>query len=300
MAVTDLSHLPRARADAATGEEPEPTPRWAQALAEAWYQTYLVRDEYKIAHPDARMRHSDAGKCSWALAATMRGAEPEPMTIGGVWNVTIGQMVHDAWQAEMAKLYPDGVAEAVAVHEHDGRVVTAGHADFWIPSERICFEGKTVGGYGYKTHVGAQGDAQGPMWTARLQGALNALALDADLLVVMDWAKENISANVAKKAGLDELGKFCAEWVYPRSIWEPWARAELKRIVGIVATVEAGDSWPVRYIPMVMAKGAEVIDPVKGRWEARQDGQIMASGSAWTCGYCDHKAACVANLRGES
>lgn len=162
-------------------------------------------------------------------------------------------------------------------------------------THRIALELKTTNGFAFKMQTtSGRTPPEGPRLSAVLQGAMAALAFDADELVVAVLSLELLSPREAAKQGVDETGRCGAEWTYPREQYEPMARAELARLGAILERVHA--DLPVsRVIPGLTPLGAEVVDPSSGRWELRDpDGRfILDSGTAWACAYCSHQDRCA-------
>ena len=66
---------------------------------------------------------------------------------------------------------------------------------------------------------------EGPTSSDRLQGALNATAVDADLLVIGMICLESASKGFAEKQGIDEIGRTVAEWHFSKQEFGPWAKS---------------------------------------------------------------------------
>ncbi len=291
----DLSDLPPA--DPRDGLTPDPTPRFISVLADQWAEeNYLAGD--KATALGTRFRHSDAGKCSRAIAYTAADIpKSDPMDITGVWNTSLGTLIHEQWQEALAARFPDAEVEVkCATVGADG----SGHIDAVIRdhllNHTVAYELKTVGGFGFKAAVGAQRKgtpAEGPRTSHLLQASLNGLAVDADEVVVGYLAKECISLNVAKRFGItDDVGRFAAEWTLTREQYEPLARQEAERVAGILALVDDG-LLAARKTPE-MPPGAEITDPATGEWQ-RHDGpedHVAEVGSTWECGYCSYQTLC--------
>ena len=295
----DLSDLPPA--DNRDGLTPDPTPRFISVLADRWAEE---SDDDKATALGTRFRHSDAGKCSRAIAYTAAGIpKSDPMDITGVWNTSLGSLIHEQWQEALAARFPDAEVEVkCATVGADG----SGHIDAVIydangglpggkTSRVIAYELKTVGGFGFKAAVGAQRKgtpAEGPRTSHILQAALNGAAVDADEVIVGYLAKECISLNVAKRFGIgDDVGRFAAEWTLTREQYEPLARLEAERVAGILGLVDDG-LLAARKTPEMPA-GAEITDPATGDW-VRTDGEMIEeTGNTWECGYCSYQTLCA-------
>ena len=294
----DLSDLPPA--DNRDGLTPDPSPRFISVLADQWAEE---SDDDKATALGTRFRHSDAGKCSRAIAYTAAGIpKSDPMDITGVWNTSLGTLIHEQWQEALTARFPDAEVEVkCATVGADG----SGHIDAVIRQPQgiepagdsakvIAYELKTVGGFAFKAAVGAQRKgtpAEGPRTSHLLQASLNGLAVDADEVVIGYLAKECISLNVAKRFGIgDDVGRFAAEWTLTREQYEPLARLEAERVDGILGLVDDG-LLAARKTPE-MPVGAEITDPVTGEWQRTAEGEVVEVGSEWSCSYCGHQTLC--------
>jgi hypothetical protein len=161
-------------------------------------------------------------------------------------------------------------------------------------TRRIVYELKSIGGFGYKMAVGERAVPEGPRHSAKVQGALGALALDADDLVVGLLATEAISKGAAKRNRIPEHTRVVAEWTFPREEWEPLALAEVARMKRVLELVDDGSLAPCAIPDPDIPTAALVVDPNSGRWEVRQDDAITDTGSTWMCGYCNWQETCVA------
>jgi hypothetical protein len=154
----DLSDLPPA------GLAPDEQPRFISVLVDEWAD---ARDDDKPTANGTPFRHSDAGKCARAISYTAAGIpRSDPMDITGVWNTSLGSLIHEQWQEALQARWPDAEVEVTcATVGADG----SGHIDAVIhmlpvdvlgtpdPSRAytIAYELKTVGGFGFKAAVGA-------------------------------------------------------------------------------------------------------------------------------------------------
>ena len=304
----DLSDLPPA-----DGLTPDPSPRFIGVLVDEWAAS---RDDDKPTANGTPFRHSDAGKCARAISYTAAGIpRSDPMDITGVWNTSLGSLIHEQWQEALQRRWPDAEVEVTcSMVGADG----SGHIDAVIrtsepgddgygllPPRTIAYELKTVGGFGFKGAVGAARKgtpAEGPKAAHLLQAAINGRAVDADEVIVGYLAKECISANVARRFGItDDVGRFAAEWTLTREQYEPLADLEAERVAGILALVADG-RLAARKSPE-MPVGAEVDDPQTGAWSAwlntDEGEQIMSdTGSTWECDYCSHQTLCMTTEAG--
>ncbi len=299
----DLSDLPPA------GLAPDPQPRFISVLVDEWVD---ARDDDKPTALGTPFRHSDAGKCARAISYTAAGIpRSDPMDITGVWNTSLGSLIHDQWQAALQRWWPDASVEVkCSTVGADG----SGHIDAVIREYRptilgdapytIAYELKTVGGFAFKGAVGAARKgtpAEGPKAAHLLQAAINGRAVDADEVIIGYLAKECISARVAKSYGISEVGRFAAEWTLTREQYEPLADLEAERVDGILGLVADG-RLAARKSPE-MPPGAEVTDPETGAYEVRlrtEDGEVTVTdtGSTWECDYCAHQSLCATTEAG--
>lgn len=312
----DHAHLARP-SQPTDGRRPDARPRFLTAYAD-WLARKRDAEEAAGGKPhahDTRLRHSDAGKCARAIALDLAGVPREPMDAAGLHVVELGQMIHELVQERLADEYGDDV-ECEVRCQIDG-LDASGHVDAVITQHRdvsevpyqdlamdtgsnteerrIAYELKSVGGYGYKSAVGAAGPAEGPRYTAVRQGALNALAIDADELVIGMVATEAISQPQARRAGgLDEVARWAAEFTYSREEWEPIARSEQARLQRILDLYDDGLLAPRAIPDPQIPHGALIADPTTGAWQHTDEhGQVLDVGQAWQCGYCPHQATCA-------
>jgi hypothetical protein len=306
----DLSSLPSS--SSGHGENPVKKPTLGPLLAQAWADRYVDTPEHPLDLPmsdaSARVRFSWAGSCGRQIGYRLTG-EPvtEDLTVADHWRFGLGHLVHDQLQAVLQAAF--GSNAQVEVHTKLEGGMLAGHADVEIAeagrvndgvgwTKRTSVEIKTINGFGFKKAVGARGPAEGPRTSAKLQGALNAKASDADELVILYLALELLSPREAKNIGADEVGRFCAEWHYTRDEYMPWADAEHERLLNVIATVDAG-GMPPAFIPFEMPEGAVVVDPIKGMWQVKDFDVVTDAGSTWQCNYCPFQSVCSSDMQSE-
>lgn len=296
----DLSDLPAA-ARRQGGVLPDPTPRYGLLLAEAWYQTYVDGGNTVKDHAVAgtSFRNSSAGICTRALSYDTFITQTEvsnPPTIADSWRFFLGQAVHEALQAELQVAYGDQAEVEVKVDMRPFGLDSSGHIDAVVVHDGVktAIEYKTINGFGFKMAVGARGEAEGPRTSAVLQGALNALAVDADEMVIVYCSLELLSPREHTKiGGGPEHLRFMAEWTFTREQYEPMARAEIARMQQVVSYVDQGLLAP-RMIPG-LPNGARITDPTKGAWQVIANGEVRDMGTTWHCGYCRHQDRCIAD-----
>jgi hypothetical protein len=272
-------------------------------------------DKPELAHavPGTLLRHSDAGSCGRKLGLRIAGYEvSDPMDAADLWVTFIGHTIHEALQEIIAEIYgPFATIEAKVSWED---LSASGHLDALVdiprqnvaevvsplPAKafrhtdfyRICLELKTMGGFGFDKSVGLNRKAyalnpkgpEGPRSSAKIQGALNALAADADELRIGHISLEAVSKQLAEKVNWGEEQRILAEWSYPREVFEPWAIAEKARMATILATVADGK--------------------LPGRWAVGDDMKLMpldpqAQRPDWRCSYCSYQELCIQTGKGE-
>lgn len=282
MLKNDLSNLPTPAKTSPDGCPPDPEPTFLRPYFDALRERHEAAGERPHAVAGTRFRHSMAGDCARAIAYhALRVPVSNPMDLAGMHVTGNGTRKHDEIQAEM----PSVDAEvACQIEGFDG----SGSADGRL--ENICWEHKNVGGFAFKLAVGERGAAQGPKMAHRIQGALNALAMGADLLVITYMTWEAISVGIAEWKGFTEEGRISAQWTFQREEWEPWAQAEVKRVTGILALVDEGQ-LPARKHPELPV-GAVLTDPSSGAWQQTEGDAVIDAGSWWSCGYCRHQSIC--------
>ena len=148
---------------------------------------------------------------------------------------------------------------------------------------RVCYELKTRGSFGFDKAVGwrrkqwSTAIPEGPTSSDRIQGALNAVASDADLLVIGMMGLESASKGFADKNGISEIGRTVGEWHFEKSEFAPWAALELDRLEQVKELLEAG------VVPARTAVGDEM--------EAITLNPKLSS-PPWNCLYCGHFDTC--------
>lgn len=312
----DLSDLPPA-ARLAHGRQPDVTPRYGILLAQAWYDQYVADGFTTKDHAveGTAFRNSSAGVCTRALGYDTFITQEEvsnPPTMADSWRFFLGQAVHEMLQEKLQVAYGPGAEVEVKVDMRPFGLNSSGHIDAVVRTptgeilashddtgdvlemRTVAIEYKTINGFGFKMAVGARGDAEGPRTSAVLQGALNALAVDADELVIVYCSLELLSPREFDKiGGGPEHLRFMAEWTYTKDEYVPLAEAEIRRMQKVLAYSDQG-LLPPRMIPGLPA-GARVSDPKKGAWTVVVDNQIKDAGTTWHCGYCRHQDRCIAD-----
>jgi hypothetical protein len=273
-----------------------------------------------------RFRFSDATGCARQAGYQMSGTpETNARTDVDYWVMGIGSLLHDEVQRAILERYFadrmdfDPYVKYVDGHTHWGLMglcefevpcriegLGSGHADIWLPRglPGTSIEGiptvvelKTKGGAGYKLQVGVQGQAQGPAWQAKVQGALCAEALGAELLIVATAATEAVSAGLAERKGIQvNKHRAFAEWRYTAEDWDDWLTLEKKRVHRIMELLDAGTLPPRSMSEPDIPPRARVVDPMTGAMVAERDGKTVWTGSTWRCPhYCSWRSQCIAD-----
>ena len=231
-----------------------------------------------------RMRYSDAGRCLKQRAFKAYGYEPtNPMDPPGHWVTWLGEQVHKALQAVLVDTY----GELVSI-EHASQIdgldcSGSSDATFFFPASKRVYELKTMGEYKFDSSVGVNRlarrsqEPKGPGASSKLQGALNALAQDADLLTIAHLSFSAFSKQLSEDIGVTDLDRFMAEWTYEREEWEPWALEETGRMAGLLVDIDNG------YLPVPMAVNDDFS-------VSKLNPNIQ--NPKWNCVYCDYFDLC--------
>ena len=265
-------------------------------LAERWRDKW---DGAPSMSPGKTWRGSYAGKCARQIQHMIKGdEESNPTGLSGHWVMGLGSAMHEllgpsiqAWASESTI----EIFEELGIELGDNGY---GHADIVLKtdSKKVLFELKTINGFGYKKSVI---DGEGPRHQALLQAALYAEAIEADLMVIGYIGMENVGPGIAKKANLDDIGKFASEWHYTPDEFLPLAKAERERLEEIAKVVMGYGEVPRTFsvsdpdIPYP----AEITGPASGAWRLlAEDGSLLNAGKTWTCNYCSWQDKCVKNM----
>lgn len=301
------------RAPEREGQPPARGSLFVQTLASALYE---ARTDRAMAREGDRVRGSWSGDCARAISYNVAGVEASnPVDEVATYLFNLGQFLHDELQAAVAARHEAWGAEIEAAlplpHDVPGSChvdVGLAHApkaevvrqydDITFDDEegtcRVAVEAKSINGFGYKLAIGDRGPATGPRAGDFLQGCVNALAYDADVLVMCYLALEAVSAAQAQRKRLPLHWRIGAEWAYPRSVFEPIATKELRRLAKIVEWVDKGELVPRQIPDPDIPPGAVIADPATGRWELTREGQIVSTGEHWRCPhYCSYRDRCI-------
>lgn len=261
---------------------PVSQPLITDVLARSIHREMLSAERKAFAYP-TWFRHSDAGKCARYLWFEHTNTEPSnPPDASSAWVMWLGTMLHAELQRALVERFPDCKVE-VPLHHGD---LSSGHADAIVTLDdgtKCLYELKTRGSFGFDKAVGWRRkqwkveSPEGPTSSDRLQGALNATAVDADLLVIGMICLESASKGFAEKQGIDEIGRTVAEWHFSKQEFGPWAKSETDRLTNIMEWLEAG------VVPERRAVGDEM-ESIKLN--------PSASSPPWQCSYCSHLDSC--------
>lgn len=233
-------------------------------------------------------RHSDAGACARKMAyAMLEVPQSNPPDIAGEWVMWLGTLLHEKLQGALHDRF--GSACEVEVKIRHGWL-SSGHIDCVVNNVpgfgRVAYELKTKGGYGFNKAIGLDRKAyatkfpEGPGAGAKIQGALNASAVDADWLFIGIIGLEAVSKQLASRIGFDDLSRVMAEWQYDKATYGPWALNELDRMREIASFVEGGA------LPSGSAIGDE--------FETVQLNPSIHQAN-WRCVYCSYQDQCLSD-----
>lgn len=240
---------------------------------------------------DTMFRHSDAGACARKMSySALKYDQTNPMDLPGEWVTWLGSLIHERLQDAMRERFGSACEVEVKVR-HGG--LSSGHIDAVITNVpdtgTIAYELKTKGGYGFDKAVGINRKGykvqipQGPGAPAKIQGALNAMAVEADLLIVGVIGMESISKQLADRVGWGELARFIGEFHYPREEYLPWARDELTRMTSIRSMLD-----------LSVLAGRMAIGDEHQTINLSPDGDR----ASWQCHYCSFHDRCLADGAG--
>lgn len=239
-----------------------------------------------------RLRFSDAGKCTRAVAYGALGLEGDGIDPSGLHVAWIGTLYHEHLQAALQRRYPGAEIE---VKGHLPDVTDSGHADALLSEDVLTavipewdgasalYELKTKSSFQFDKAVGYMRkswkakDPEGPGREVILQAGLNALANDCDTLIVGYVTFENISVTAAEKLGLRHFDRFLAEWHIPKDVWLPMVERELDRLHFVLDCIDGGQ-LPDRNV-------------------YADDGDLLEIGPEqvrphWSCSYCGFRLQC--------
>jgi hypothetical protein len=261
---------------------PVKNPLITDVLARSIHREMMISERKAFAFP-TWFRHSDAGKCGRYLWFEHNKVEPSnPPDVSSAWVMWIGTLLHQELQRCLPERFPDAKIETPLRHGE----LSSGHADAIVTLDdgtKILFELKTRGSTGFDKAVGWRRKnwltqmPEGPKTSDRIQGALNATAIDADLLVIGMIGMEAASKGFADKMGIDDIGRTVAEWHFSKQEFGVWAQDEMERLAAVKDVMEEG------FVPAREAVGDE-FEIIKLNPNASQPD--------WHCLYCNHFDTC--------
>lgn len=288
------------------GQPPVAQPMVVPVLAESWLRKYDAagQTEKAKAIAERRFRASWAAKrCDRALAYALTDVAGEPPSLADHWRFGLGTMVHEYLQDVFVGLFPQTKVE-VPVDLQPLGLDGSATVDMVIYADNgdvdTVVEIKTINGFGFKKSATAfKGPAEGPRFSAVVQGSLAAAALGAQRLIIAYLSLENLSPSIALSYGDGStVGQFAAEWHYDRDEFLPIASAEVDRINKVFSLVEADVLPPRELHDPEYPEGVVVTIPEKGLFTLSQGDQVLHSGRTWMCDYCNHRATCISDGEG--
>lgn len=299
----DLSDLP----SGSTQEgRPPRRPRVVTKLAEVWAANF-GNENAEHAIPEAGpYRGSWASKrCDRQLQYGLdKTPKSNPPDLAGIYRMNIGTMVHEKFQQYMEEAMGGGWESERVVDLNlvgiPGSMRVDGVQNVTIDDDErvVPVELKTINGFGFKTHAtNFKGPPKGPRSGHELQLAYAVVALDAPYGILGYLSLETISPSIFESMHLEHPAEaFAAEWTVSRQFADLIVEREAKRIDRVLRFTksEAGPITRMLHDEEYPA-GATVIDPSRGAWVVKVDGQVTQTGKTWMCGYCDYRDQCVSD-----
>lgn len=265
----------------------------------------LAAESKKPTAMGTRLRYSNAGGCARSASYYALGArESDPEDDGDAWAPGVGNIIHDAMQAVIKKVFPSTIFESASKIED---IDVSGSADgISLTSEilsitgidlegtHVMWELKTMGEFPFDKQAGWNRmkvmlkDPQGPTVKAVMQAGINALGQED---MHPDWRFETVlmgsvcvsalSKSKSKRMGVEGFSRYGAEYRIPRSMWEPLAKMELRRMAAIEDGLDHG------FIADRIALD-DFGTPV-----------FLHPGRDWNCDYCSFRGLCEMDGEGE-
>jgi hypothetical protein len=305
------SKPPRARKPSA----PTEVPIVGELIPTMLEEARATRAERMPAVEGTKMRGSLAAGCArqlsyiWWEDKEFPDGVPEsnPATRADLMRFYSGTLIHEGLATAVQRVWPSIEFEAEKVWQLP-EINASGRMDLWFPNGvptmielgmegPVVGEAKSIGGFQFKKISGqfrVSDDAEGPKMKAIYQGALGALALDAQWLLLPYFGLEITSPQTAQSNGLSDHHRYSAEWIIPRETWEPLALGEIERIKKIYEHLERGELAPRAVVDPEVPRRARITDPKTGAWVlTASDDEIIDAGNTWVCGYCSHRDQCL-------
>ena len=296
----DLNHLPRG--NDRDGYPPSSNPFVVEALAQHWDEWYEEQGlkSRELAIPEAGPYRGSmaSSRCDRQLYYALAGVdETNPSDLSDYWTFWLGQVIHEALQPIVLKMYPG--AEEVSIDLRSIGIPGSAHSDLQVVIEadghQTLVEIKSTNGYSFKMQAAKfQGPPQGPRYGAVMQALLSADAQDIDRVVIVLVSLERLGPNMVGWATDSEAGRFMAEWHYTVSEMRDQIDDEKARILRLVDLAEHGD-LPTRELhDPEYPLGAVVTNPLasKAPWTLTIEDRVVDSGTYWGCGYCRFRDRC--------
>lgn len=266
----------------------ESLPEVARSLMDRWHQEAINTPVLALADERAVFRHSNATACSRRLFYEQNFPDERVHAdVAGHWVMRLGTEIHKLWQdaaQELLEKQP-GITVEAETHCFIERCRSAGHVDLVAtgPDGRVVFELKTINGTGFRQVT----RENSPRYSAQVQGALNAYALDADRLVIVYLAMEAMSPTTAHKSGfLDPISRVMATFSYSRTEYMPSAWLEIERWASLLPAIESGVA------PSRVYNDDGTLRVITGP----SDGSCADGKKVWVCNYCPFQQKCLGDL----
>jgi hypothetical protein len=247
----------------------------------------LAQDHRKDHAAETTFRFSGVMGCARAAGYAAAGlSETNPMDGSSLAITAMGSLLHEDIQAAVHERWPN------ATFEGKGQVgdLVSGHYDVDLPDDDELVEIKTVGAYKFDLAIGlfrSPGKGKpafikptggsGPSKAHICQGGFNAAAHNRSRVRIVYVSREAVSTKKARQAGLDSVGRFLAEWVFGREVWEPLVVAETDRLAKIRAIIATGSI------------------PDRSAFDDQGHMMKVDPETHWRCSYCAYTKRCMAD-----
>lgn len=283
------------------------------AIARSW-MTQHPHEDRPFAVEGSLFRHSWAGKCARQTRYYIEGRkETEPPDVAALWVFRMGQLVHDEIEPALQAIMPGVQLEVLCVSpDVDGSCSIDAMLNFGDGTHQTV-EIKSLGGFGFKTAVGAGAKKEGPRHSSVAQLALNAHAQRAELAktkaksigkegMLGGWlimvALENLSVGMAERANRSLTERFMEVVYYPIDELERIAEGEIERVRPILDAhkMSTEDEYFITPRDLPEPAGARVTNPKTGAYDILDDnGEVVDKGKTWMCDYCSYQSECIAD-----
>jgi hypothetical protein len=297
----DLSNLPTSDyvEEASDGWNADPEPRFLGAVIEG----LDFRDTINPPVRGGVLNVDDIGKCSRAIGYKLAGVMPsDAIDDAAIYDMAVkkqtADIVRDQITRGLDEVYSNQHVEIVPGLLHGFTDLVAGRR----LDDTTVIEVNVESGYGWKGMVGGwqrNEPGRGPKWSDVVRGSVIAQAITASSLVMLYVSDGLISKDQQAKTGVSDFERWGGEWTIGPERFEPMAAAAVERIEKIGALFYDDEVLPRRsFANPDVPNAAEVVDPESGTWEIVSDGQVVATGSWWECGYCRFRTFCATTPSG--